>query len=328
MGETVLTVDIGGTTLVAGVARREGRGWRIDHRARAATEAYRGGRAVLGTVVTLAREVAARCVADGIRPGALALASAGVIAPESGSVTYASDLLPSWAGIALAREAGAALGLPAVALNDVHAHALGEAHHGAGATGTRVLVVAAGTGLGGAVVTSGRLDAGAAGVAGSLAHLCHPLAAGMRCACGSRTGHIECVASGTGQAAVYNRNLPAETARASDGADVYARACAGDDHAHDALSESGRALGETLASAAALVDPDTIVLTGSATRSGKAWWRGLIAGFRADALPPHADLALLRGTLGGDAPLIGAAIRATDRGKRDTYGGDNPSEKE
>lgn len=318
MTRPVLVLDIGGTKIAAGVDHTGAAGARVTHTATRPTHADRGGEAVLAQVIAAAREVLAAATADDIHPDRIGIASAGVIDPDTGDVTYASDLMPTWGGTALASSVSDALGLEAVALNDVHAHALGEATLGAGRGHRRVLVVAAGTGLGGALITDGVPDRGALGVAGSIAHIPHPAAAGLTCACGATTGHIECVTSGTGQATLFNRHLPAGLTPASGGGEVYQRSVDGCTHAQATLARSAAALGQTLASVAALLDPDAIILTGSATRSGDCWWQGLRDGFTGDALPLQRGIPLLAGTLGGDAPLIGAAIWARAGARRGT----------
>jgi glucokinase len=55
----------------------------------------------------------------------------GVIDSASGVVTHATDALPGWAGTHWPGQRERGLGLAAYALNDVHAHALGEASSGA-----------------------------------------------------------------------------------------------------------------------------------------------------------------------------------------------------
>ncbi len=42
------------------------------------------------------------------------------------------------------------------------------------------------------------------------------------------------------------------------------------------------------------------------TRSGDIWWDALREGFAASAMTPVADTPILVGSLGGDAPLLGA----------------------
>lgn len=313
-----VVIDIGGTKIAAGIAHVDDTGHvAITHRTQRATPAADGGAAVLDAVTTAACDVAAAARVDGVTPHGVGVASAGVVSPTSGDITYASDLMPGWGGTRLREGLARKLGLPVAVLNDVHAHALGESRVGAGRDVTRFLLLAAGTGLGGALVTAHGIDTGHLGVAGSLAHLIHPLAAGMTCACGATTGHIECVVSGTGQAALYNRNPPQGTSPATGGGDVFTRYRTGDPHARDTLLASGRALGQTLASAAALLDPEKIVLTGSATRCGEEWWQVVREAFRADALPLHRNLAIAEGLLAGDAPLTGAAIAAHTACTRD-----------
>jgi len=55
-----------------------------------------------------------------------------LIDPRTGDITYANELMPGWGGTALGSAVTSEFGLPCSVLNDVHAHALGEARHGAG----------------------------------------------------------------------------------------------------------------------------------------------------------------------------------------------------
>ena len=54
------------------------------------------------------------------------------------------------------------------------------------------------------------------------------------------------------------------------------------------------------------VDPGVVILSGSMTRSGDIWWDALREGFAASAMTPVAHTPILVGSLGGDAPLLGA----------------------
>ena len=65
-------------------------------------------------------------------------------------------------------------------------------------------------------------------------------------------------------------------------------------------------LGEATASLVNCVDPAAVIISGSMTRSGDIWWDGLREGFAASAMNPVADTPILIGSLGGDAPLLGA----------------------
>ena len=63
------------------------------------------------------------------------------------------------------------------------------------------------------------------------------------------------------------------------------------------------------------VDPGAVVLSGSMTRSGPRWWDALRLGYAAGAMTPLAGVPLLPGALGGDAPLLGAALELLSRGQ-------------
>lgn len=309
MSAVTIVVDIGGTKIAAGVASPTDISWAISHKREIPTDAARGGEAVLASVIELASQIRDEAVADGLEPIACSISSTGVIEPETGAVSYASDLMPGWTGIDLAARTGLALDIPTWALNDVHAFGLGEASF---SSADRVLVVAAGTGLGSALVIDRIVDQGPRGCAGSIAHMPHPLADGIVCACGSHTGHIESVCSGSGLANLYNRDLPAGREPVTNGFDVFTRHEAGDAYATETLNASGRAMGEVLAGVVSLLDVDEVILSGSVTRSGEAWWGSLREAFSRDALPVFSDVVISEGTLGSDAPLVGAAIWALD----------------
>ena len=64
-----------------------------------------------------------------------------------------------------------AFGLSTAADNDVNALAAGENRFGAGRGQENLLYLALGTGVGGAIISSGRLHRSARGVSGELGHL-------------------------------------------------------------------------------------------------------------------------------------------------------------
>ena len=201
--------------------------------------------------------------------------------------------MPGWGGTALGSVVTSEFGLPCSVLNDVHAHALGEARHGAGHGKDSVLTVAVGTGIGGAFVN----------------HVATPAAAGVDCPCGG-TSHLEPVSAGPGIIREYVRLGGSDTLEdgsALDGAEIDRRALAGEKIAQAAEERSGRALGEVLGSMCNMLDPSVIILSGSVAECGKYWHEALEAAFKLQAMPPVQATPIVKGTLGGEAPLIGAA---------------------
>jgi glucokinase len=288
---TGIGVDIGGTTTVGVLVTPSGE---VVGRARAETPARRGAAAVLDTAAGVARRLL-----DQAGQATVGVGSAGTIDPATGAVRYATDSLPGWAGTRIADELERRLGRPVRVDNDVNAAAIGEAWTGAAAGLTHVLLVAAGTGLGAGLIRDGRLDRGARGAAGALAHLPVPGAERLRCGCG-RYGHLEAVASGTGLATAYKL----ATGETVTGRQVAARAADGDPAAAEVLARAGEALGRALAGLVALLDPQAVVVAGGAAA---ALLPAATPVYVAELLPAWADVPLLPAQLGDEAVAVGAA---------------------
>lgn len=297
----VVALDIGGTKIAAALVELGGEQPVLTHRVQAPTEALKGGEHVLVTAL----DVIASVISEAGHVEGVGISSAGVVNPRTGDIVYANELMPGWGGTPLASEVTKRFQVPCTVLNDVHAHALGEARHGAGKNAASSLVVAVGTGIGGAVVLNGKLMLGAHDEAGHIGHVCCPAAVGVDCPCGG-TAHLEPVASGPGILNEYKR-LTGLVDINFDGAEVDRRALAGDVHAQTAEARAGRALGEVLGSQCNMIDPACIILSGSVAQCSHFWSDALKEAFTEQAMPPVASTPINSGELGGDAPLIGAA---------------------
>lgn len=108
-----------------------------------------------------------------------------------------------WAGFPLAATLRERLGVPVVIDNDANVGALGEAVHGAGAGFDPLFYMTLSTGIGGGIVSQGRLWRGADSWAGELGHVCiRP--GGPECLCGAR-GCYERLCSGLWLERDYNK---------------------------------------------------------------------------------------------------------------------------
>ena len=297
---TLLALDIGGTKVGWGIVE-VGQNSTVVERGSIPTEASRGGADVAERICSLASSLKeAHPEASGV-----AIASAGVVDPVEGKIVSATDIMPGWGGTPLGKLVAQRTGLPVRVLNDVHAHGLGEATLGAGRPYSSVLSIAVGTGIGGALVEDGHVAFGSRGIAGHVGHIHHHFAPDMVCSCG-RLGHIEAFCSGSGIMAWYNSLRPQDAPEVDGGRALQELADAGDPLACACFSRSAYALGEATASLVNCVDPAAVIISGSMTRSGDIWWDGLNEGFSASAMTPVATTPILVGSLGGDAPLLGA----------------------
>ncbi|MGI6230322.1 MAG: ROK family protein [Tractidigestivibacter sp.] len=310
----IVALDIGGTKIASALVTLEpGEKPVIEFVGKVPTEAKKGGEKVLANAIASARRVvdAAGGTVDGI-----GVSSAGVIDPKTGDVTYANEIMPGWGGTHLGAELEAAFGVPARIMNDVHAHALGEARWGGGREAGSCLVVAVGTGIGGAFVNNGKILLGAHNEAGHIGHVSCSDAIGVPCSCGA-TGHLEPIAAGPGIIDRYielGGNPRADDGSDVDGAVIDQRAAAGDQAAIAAEERSGHAIGEVLGSMCNMFDPDCIILSGSVAQCGDAWHNAMKRGWDEAVMPPVASTPVVSGELGGDAPLIGAAENVVSSG--------------
>lgn len=304
----MVALDIGGTKIASAlVVMDDTHEPRVLFEDKIPTQAQEGGSQVLARVIESAKRVLAE--AAGSPVDGIAVSSGGVIDPVTGDVTYANEMMPGWMGTPLGSALTDEFKLPTRVLNDVHAHALGEARWGAGRNKKTCLVVAVGTGISGAFVDHGQILLGEHNVAGHIGHMSCTEADDIPCTCGAR-GHVEMIAAGPAILSYYleqGGDPSAPKGKKLDGAIIDQRAAAGDVIAQAAETRSGHALGEVLANSCNMLDPACVILSGSVVQCGKTWHDALSDGWQKTIMPPLKDIPIISGELGGDAPLIGAA---------------------
>ena len=291
-------VDVGGTTVAAGLVAPDGRV--LEHH-QAPTHA-RGPGTALETVGELLERLFEQARARGVRVTGVGVGVPGIVDAERGTVGVDIHYAPELAGAPLGRMLGDRLGVPVFVDNDVNAVALGEWTWGAG-RGTRSLVVLAlGTGVGGGIILDGRLHRGQAGFGGELGHV--PIDFdGPPCVCGGR-GCLKAYVSGTDIALRAGARL----GRAVGAVEVFRLAADGDAAAGAIVEDVCTALGAGLAIIVNGLNPERVLLAGSVAKS----LRPLEARLRA-ALARYAFAEALRATrlqilaLDKDATVRGGA---------------------
>jgi glucokinase len=310
-GQIFVGLDIGGTKLAAGLVDATGR---VLLQLKTPTAAARGGPAILGNCLTLVEQVIAEGQAQGYnRPGGIGLAAAGRIDTQKGTVIGSSDLIPAWTGTNLTAAFVERFNLPCRADNDVNAAALAEQRFGAGRGYAEVLFVAAGTGLGGGLITGGKLVQGVHYCAGEIGHTTIAFD-GWPCECG-RLGCLEQYsASGAikryfGQKAAISQDL-------SPTVEQIAREAASNpgSPAEGAFREAGRMLGLGLASLVRLCDPQVIIIGGGLVAASPVYFAQATATYQELAWPSQAVIPVVTAQLGSQAGLIGAACLVFEAG--------------
>jgi glucokinase len=294
-------IDIGGTKTCAGVVDGAGR---VLHHAIRPTPAQDGADAVLATAGDVAIEMLEWAACADVTVGGAGAGSAGTV-DARGVISHATDSLPGWTGADVAGRLSERLNLNVRVINDVHAMALAEHRFGAAVGSATALVVAVGTGIGGAIVTAGALSAGRTGTAGAVGHLAVPAAEPRTCPCG-RVGHVEAYASGPAIVADYiSRGGAADNLE-----QVAANASAGDERACQAIASAGMTLGTALGGLSNVLDPDVIVIGGGVAQLGHLLFDPLNRALRAQTLPGPDTVAVRTAALGPLAGTVGAAILA------------------
>jgi glucokinase len=294
----VLALDLGGTKIAGAVVREDGT---ITARSQAPTPANEGSAAIITAMAEVIQQLRSACAST---PAGVGIGAAGVIDPATAKVVSATDTLAGWAGTDMKAELGSITGLEVRAVNDVHAHALGEARYGAGVGTSQVMLLAIGTGIGGAYLHDGQLVTGFHHVAGHMGHIDSSYASGLECSCG-RTGHVEAIAAGP---AIHRHYLRLGGDRqVHDTQAVAALAEAGNPKARKALRTGALAAGAAAGSLANVLDPQKIIIAGGMAGAGDMWWEALREGFASSAIDLLRATELEPARLGTDAALLGAA---------------------
>ena len=224
-----------------------------------------------------------------------------------------------WHDVPLARRLREALCIEVFLENNARAIALGERWFGAGRDVQHLACVNVGMGISLAVVIDGILHRGASVYAGELGHTVVD-ANGLPCGCGRR-GCPETVASGRAilrdVAGAIRQGRPSTVLAAAGGdysritIDLVAReADRGDPLAREVVLAAAEKIGNAVSNAVVLLDPGTVVLSGSLIHSSRLCFETVAAIVHRLALasPSHRrEIAVLRAQIGPLAGAVGAA---------------------
>ncbi|MDN5855841.1 MAG: ROK family protein, partial [Actinomycetia bacterium] len=246
----------------------------------------------------------------GEHPGAVfgvGVSIPGSVDPNRG-VSVDSPVMAGWDGVDLEPYLQEVTEAPMFVGNDADVLARSErlghaAHH------RNLIVVKASTGLGLGILADRRIVSGHLGGAGEIGHTKVDAAAGRQCRCGD-TGCLETLAGGW---ALVTR-LQEAGQDVGHIRDLVAYALDGDAAAKQLLRESGRCLGEVLAVAINLLNPEAVVLGGDMAAAFDVYAAGVRKSVyaRASALATR-ELRFLPATYGDRAGLVGCASMALDQ---------------
>ncbi|MDM5199700.1 ROK family glucokinase [Fictibacillus enclensis] len=308
-------VDLGGTTIKMAFISDYGdliKKWEIP------TDISEKGKNITKDIAKSIDSVLDELGASKSRLHGIGMGAPGFIDLSRGFIYHAVNI--GWVNFPLKERLEMETGLPVVVDNDANLAAVGEMWRGAGDGAKDLLCVTLGTGVGGGIVSNGKIVHGKNGMGGEIGHITAIPEGGAPCNCG-KTGCIETVASATGICRLAREGLQnypdsllhkeEEKEGGITAKDVFDAADQKDELALYVLELVGYHLGFMLANLGCTINPGKIVLGGGVSKAGDKILDPVKRNFEKFALPlvkEGAEFAIA--SLGNDAGVYGGAYMA------------------
>jgi len=301
---TVISIDLGATRTRAALI---GSGGKILAKVEGLTMSMSNDpRDLVKSVITLVEKLGPD-IAGPLK--GIGLSVAGPVDIATGSIINPPNIpFPS---VPIAGPLQNRFGTGVLLLNDCHAGVIGEYYCGSGRGSSHLVYITISTGIGGGVISDGRLLFGSEKNAVEIGHFLVDTTYNLKCGCGF-FGHWEAYGSGRNAPVFYRewlkkRGLEPETDINS--ASIYQKAKEGDLIAGEFVEELGKIHARGISDVIVAYNPDMIVLDGSVVLSN----RDLILKQIYNYTDRYLNLPnIVISELNGDAPLIGAAV-ATEK---------------
>lgn len=254
-------------------------------------------------------ECGSLCEELDLSPQLISAAGIGLAAPIERGTGRPVDppIMPKWRDFDVRDWLSGLVSYPVLVEKDVNIMALGEFVVDPLKRGNMIFAKIA-TGIGVGIISGGRLQRGAQGLAGDVGHVRVDSSRGTPCRCGN-VGCLEAVASGPSLArALTSAGTPAATSQ-----DVVDLVWEGSLEATQLVRQAGRDLGEVLATCVSLLNPSTVILGGKLAEAGEHLLAGVREAVYARSMPlATKSLTIAHTTSGPAAALRGAAALAID----------------
>jgi glucokinase len=290
-------VDLGGTNLRAAAMTSDGK---VLEKIWGTTDLHLGRDAVIGDIVSSIQKLRAK---HGDDLAGVGVGVPGFIDMKRGYVLNSNNL-PEIENIPIRDEIERRLGTSVMLENDANAAALGEKWMGAGRDVDDLVLLTLGTGIGGGIVSEGKVLHGCRGMAGELGHTTvYPN--GNPCGCGNY-GCLEKHASATAISAMAEMMSLGDHLTA---AEVYGLAKAGNEKARMVFHTVGTALGIALGNLVNVFNFPLYLLSGGVIAGWEMFAPSMMAEVERRSFTFRAgNTRVEKAVLGGEAGLFGAAF--------------------
>ena len=232
-------------------------------------------------------------------PVTIGIGIPGSVSPRTGKVRNANSQCLN--GNSLKKDLEEKLEAPVFVANDANCLALSESTYGAGKGIDSVLAVILGTGMGGGIVTNGKLLEGLHGNAGEWGHYSLNMN-GEKCWCGNQ-GCMELYLSGTG----FQRLYAKRSGGGKNVEEIYADFLAGDSVAKETVEDYLRYFGRGFADMIYIFDPDAIVLGGGVSNLPFLYDQG-VEKVRENLFDKSLEFRILKNEMGDSSGIYGALL--------------------
>lgn len=312
MEKKIIGIDLGGTTTKFAILTRDGevqQKWSID------TNVLDSGAHIIPEITASINHRLSLYNMDASDFIGIGMGAPGKVDRESGTIVGAYNL--NWKTVQPVKEQIEREIKIRVAIdNDANVAALGEQWKGAGGNDPNVVFVTLGTGVGGGIISEGKLLHGTAGCAGEIGHvIVEP--DGFECTCG-RKGCLETVSSAPGVVRLA-RDLSEKFAgvselkvRLDNGEEVtckyiFEAAQNGDPFAVKVVDRVCFYLGFACGNIANTLNPSSVIIGGGVSASGEFLRSRVEKYFNKSAFPEVSQSTKIKlAELGNDAGVIGA----------------------
>ncbi len=305
MNEGYLGIDFGGTKVKFAVLTKENKVVRIF-------SVPTGDIVKSSDIVSIVNRGFVKASKD-VHILAAGIGIAGMVKPREGIAAFLTNL-GGLTNVPIVQLVSERLKVPVFLDNDVNVALLGESRAGILRNVKDAIYIAVGTGVGGAILLSGKIYLGKDGFAGEFGHITvRPN--GLKCNCGKR-GCLETEASGKGiERFVFNRIKRGEKTSIDkiDAKRIAYFAKRGDKLAVKAFENAAHYLALTTGNLINIFNPEMVVFGGGVTESD------LIIERVKSFLPRYAlksfltDVKIVPGKLKNDAGAIGGTYLAAER---------------
>ena len=296
----VLSIDIGGSKIQAGIVDEKGN---VSGKAWEAIAYPANADVYLEAACRLSRDIISK------HPGR-DIVCAGATVPGLADASRGLWVYSSFSGVRdfpLAEKLSQELQMDVYVENDVNACAMAEIRFGACCDVSNFIWVTISNGIGGSVVTDGKVYAGEYGNSGEIGHICVD-EDGFMCKCGNR-GCAEASAAGP---AILRRYLEqtggSENTGTLSAETIANKARQGDAAAIKSFEDTGYYLGKAVAAAVNILNPKRVILGGGVSASMDLFYPRMKETLDKMVFRnANPDLIIESTALGYDAALYGAA---------------------